>query len=125
MRCFALIIAALATSSCIRPAEPTGAGLARELAGYVAGNPQACVSTFPNENLRISDSRTIAYGYGRSIYVNRLAGECPALSPYNTVIVDAQSGQYCRGDRVRGLEPGAGIPGPWCNLGDWTPYRKP
>jgi hypothetical protein len=26
---------------------------------------------------------------------------------------------------VRGLEPGAVIPGPTCILGDWVPYRLP
>jgi hypothetical protein len=119
-----IFIAALALAGCTRPAIPPQAALAQELAGFVAGVPQTCVPTFPNQNLRIIDARTIAYGYGRTVYVNHLGSDCPALSAYNSVIVDAQSSQYCRGDRVRGLEPGAGIPGPWCNLSDWVPYRK-
>lgn len=125
MRSPVLIAAAFAIASCTRPVQPPGAALAQELAGYVAGQPQSCVSRFSDQNLRIIDSRTIAYGFGRTIAVNHLPGECPALSPYNTIIVDAQGGEYCRGDRVRGLETGASIPGPWCNLGDWVPYRKP
>jgi len=110
-------------AGCARPAEPPSAGLARELANYVPGQPQSCISNFPNQNLRVIDASTIAYGSGRRVYVNHLPGPCPALSSYNTVIVDTQGSQYCRGDRVRGLEPGSIIPGPWCNLGDWTPYR--
>ena len=122
MRPLILIAPAVILVSCTRPAEPAGASFARELAGHVAGTPQSCVSTFPNQNLRVIDASTIAYGSGRTIYVNKLAGDCPALSQYNTVIAEVQGGQYCRGDHVRGLEPGAVIPGPWCNLGDWTPY---
>ena len=124
MRPLILIIPIL-LAGCTRPAEPPGAGFARELAGHVAGAPQTCVSAFPNQNLRVIDSRTIAYGQGRTIYVNHLAGSCPALSPYNTIIVDVSGSQYCRGDRFRGREPGAIIAGPWCNLGSWVPYRMP
>ena len=112
----------LALASCTGPVEPAGAGVARELAGKVAGPPQSCVSTFPDQNLRVIDSSTLAYGYGRKIYVNHLPGPCPAIEPLNTIIVHAYGSQYCRGDQVQGREPGAIIPGPQCVLGDWTPY---
>lgn len=125
MRPLILIAPLILFAGCTRPTEPAGSAFARELAGRVAGPPQSCVSTFPNQNLRVIDSRTVAYGYGRTIYVNHLAGSCPALSPFNNVIVDVQGAQYCRGDHVRGLEPGAVIPGPWCNLSSWVRYRTP
>ena len=105
-------------------AERRRPGLARELAGYTPGHPQTCVSASSNTNLRVIDRATLAYGYGRTIYVNRLVSACPALDPTNTLIVDVQGGQYCLGDRVRGLEPGGIIPGPSCNLQDWVPYRR-
>jgi hypothetical protein len=111
--------------SCATPGEPAGAAFARELAGHVAGPPRTCISQFGVDNLRVIDPQTVAYGTGRTIYVNALPGNCPGLSPHNIIIVEAQSGQYCRGDRVRGLEPGGLIPGPSCNLGDWVPYRTP
>ena len=117
-------VAALASCAPQTPGPPNAA-FARELAGSVAGPPQTCVGTSPDQNLRVVDSRTVAYGWGRTIYVNHLPGECPALSQFNTLIVEASAGQYCRGDRVRGLEPGGIIPGPACNLGDWVPYRRP
>ena len=98
--------------------------LARELAGRVAGEARACVSVTPQQNLRSIDSRTLAYERGSTLWVNRLRSDCPAVDPYNTLIVEGSAGQYCRGDRVRGLEPGATIPGPICILGDWTPYRR-
>ena len=127
MRSLILISAtALAVASCTRPAEPPGSGLARELAGHVAGLAQSCVTTFPSENLRVIDASTLAYGYGRTIYVNHLAAPCPALEPLNTVIVHGNlAGQYCRGDRVQGREPGAVIAGPQCILQNWVPYKMP
>ena len=122
----ALLITACAIAGCTRPAEPPGAAFTRELAGRVAGPPQSCISAFPNQNLRAIDASTIAYGSGRTIYVNHLTGGCPGLADLGTIIVDAQDGsQYCRGNRVRGLEIGSIIPGPACPLGDWIPYRRP
>ena len=122
-RSIPLIILSATVASCA-PTESPQAGLARELAGYTAGQPQSCIGTFQSQNLRVIDGATLAYGNGRTIYVNRLASACPALHPTNTLIVDVQGGQYCRGDRVRGLEPGGIIPGPSCNLQDWVPYRR-
>ena len=116
-------LAALAVASCVpQTPEPPNAAFAQELAGHVAGPQQTCVSAMPDQNLRVIDSRTVAYGWGRTIYVNQLPAECPSLSQYNTLIVEASAGHYCRGDRVRALEPGGIIPGPTCNLGDWVPY---
>ena len=120
-----LIVLALSFAGCTRPALPAGDPLANELAGRVSGPAQACVGTLPNQNLRVIDSRTVAYDRGSELWVNRLSEHCPALSPFNTVIVESSGAQYCRGDRVRGLEPGGLIPGPTCNLQDWIPYRRP
>jgi hypothetical protein len=118
-------IAAIAVllGSCAGPPEPAGAAFSRELAGHVAGQARTCISQFGIASLRVIDPQTVAYGTGRTIYVNHLPGNCPGLSPHNIVIVDAQSGQYCRGDKVSGLEPDGIIPGPKCNLGDWVPYQ--
>lgn len=126
MRALMLIAAAAIATSCSSPVSPPRAGFADATAGMVAGPPQTCVSTNPAENLHVLDPQTLAYGYGRTIYINRLAAPCPALGELNTLIVEGGvGGQYCRGDRVRGREPGAIIAGPSCNLGDWIPYRRP
>jgi hypothetical protein len=126
MRALMLIAAAAIVASCSRPVSPPGADFAQATAGRVAGPPQSCVSTNPAENLHVIDQQTVAYGYGRTVFINRLPGPCPALSQFNTLIVEGGvGGQYCRGDRVRGREPGALIAGPSCNLGDWVPYRRP
>jgi len=121
-----ILILALAAAGCTRPVVPPGTDpLARELAGRVAGPAKTCVGATAQQNLRVIDSQTLAYERGRELFVNRLAAHCPALSPFNTLLVEGSAGQYCRGDRVRGLEPGANIAGPTCNLQDWIPYRRP
>jgi hypothetical protein len=126
MRALILIAAAAVAASCSRPVSPPGVDLAEVTAGRVAGPPQLCVSTNPAENLHVIDPQTVAYGYGRTIYINHLAAPCPALSQFNTIIVDAEDGrQYCRGNRIRNREPGAIIAGPTCNLSDWIPYTRP
>lgn len=126
MRALMLIAAAATIASCTRPATPPGSDFARETAGRVAGPAQSCVSTSPAQNLRVLDPQTLAYGWGRTVYVNHLRSPCPAIAQLNTIIVEpGLGGSYCSGDRVRGLEPGAIIAGPTCILGDWVPYRTP
>jgi len=128
MRALMLIsVAAVAASGCTRPVAPNqDAAFAHELAGRVAGAPQGCVGTMQGQNLRVIDGQTLAYDQGATIWVNKLGASCPAIEPLNMVIVEPQMGsQYCRGDHIRGLEPGGIIPGPTCFLGEWTPYRRP
>lgn len=126
MRSLMLIAAAVLVASCSRAPMAPGTGAADVLAGRIAGPPQACVSARQAENIYPLDAQTLAYGYGQTIYVNRLRAPCPAIGNTNTIIVEAGTGnEYCRGDQVRGREMGAIIPGPACNLQDWVPYRKP
>ena len=126
MRALMLIAAATLVASCTGPAVPPGSNFAAETAGRIAGPTQSCITTNVSENLHALDAQTLAYGTGRTMYVNRLPSACPAVNQFNTIIVEPTlGGQYCRGDRIRGLEAGANIPGPTCILGDWTPYRMP
>lgn len=124
MRSTLLLLLPLA--ACAPQAVQPGArdALAQELVGRTAAGTSSCVSTFGSQNLRVVNPRTVAYGQGRTIYVNQLTSACPALDPYNTLIIESHGGQYCRGDHIRGLEPGAIIPGPTCFLGDWTAYKR-
>lgn len=122
-----MLIPLLLLAGCAAGAEPSSAGnedeLARLLKGRVAGEPERCISTRPSEGLRAIDERTLVYGTIGTIYVNRLEHACPSVEPLNTLIVEVHGGQLCRGDHVRGLEPGTTIPGPVCLLGDFVPYK--
>jgi hypothetical protein len=117
------LILAVALAGCTRPVVPRDA-LASTIAGRMAGPPQSCVLTQPDGTIRAIDSRTVAYGRLPTIYINRLGGLCPGLEKTSTIIIYSSGGHYCRGDRIRALEPNSAIPGPICNLGDWVPYRR-
>ena len=119
--------AAIALASCAAP-PPTDApdpAFQAELAGRAAGPPQSCVAAQTGDAPRVIDGHTLAYGSGRTIYVNRLPAECPGLRPLETLVIEVNGGNFCRGDRFRTVEPGSIIPGPTCLLSDWVPYRRP
>jgi hypothetical protein len=114
-------------AGCAAATDPSGGEgeLVRELAGRIAGEPQRCISLMPQQGLTIEDRRTVVHRGGNVIWVNRLERDCPGFGPMKTLIVEAHGSQYCRGDRVRAMEPGLGIPGPVCPLADFVPYRRP
>ena len=123
------LLLAILAAGCTSPAPLSSASsqadLAKELEGRVAGAPESCVAISASQGLRVVDSRTLVYYRGGTVWVNRLAEDCPGLRPLDTVVVEVHGAQYCRGDRVRGLSPGTTIPGPMCPLGDFVPYRRP
>jgi hypothetical protein len=126
---FPFIAPLLLLSACAEegggPSERAEAAFERELAGRTAGEPRSCIPAGAGRRLVVRDSRTIVQDEGRTLWVSRLDRPCPGLDPFGTLEIQAQGGQYCSGDRVRGLEAGRTIPGPWCVLRDFTPYRLP
>ena len=99
--------------------------LSQELAGLTAGEPRDCVSQSSASNLTVVSADTVVLREGSTVWVNRLRAACPGLRPHDSLLVETQTGQYCRGDHVRSLEPlgTRSIPGPVCFLGTFTPYR--
>lgn len=123
VRSIALLIVAT-VASCTRPASPPGADLAEALAGRTAGRPERCIDSSTSQGIHAIDSANLAYGWGRTVFVNHLGDQCPGLSSLSTIIVEDHRGQYCRGDRIRTIVPGTTIPGPSCVLSDWIPYTR-
>jgi hypothetical protein len=116
------ILAAIAACA---PSSPAGAPAPiAELAGRTPGAPQRCVPTQLTGAMRIGGPGVVLYGSGRTIWVNRLASPCPGMSRMNSLIVEPFGSQYCRGDRVRNVEPTSGIASPSCLLGDFVPYTR-
>jgi len=124
-KALASLLLALPVASCAQPDAPVRTPISEQLEGRVAGPPQTCIPSLSSGTLSAVDTGTVAYRSGAVIYVNHLTSPCPNIAPLNTLVVDALQGRYCRGDRVRAIEPGATIAGPVCILGDWVPYRKP
>lgn len=100
------------------------ADLSGELAGRGAGAPQDCVPASSGDSLVARDSRTLVYRRGDTIWVNRLAAQCPGLDPMSTLVIEVHGSQHCRGDPIRVVEPGRSLPGPICVLGAFTPWRR-
>jgi hypothetical protein len=105
-------------SSANTPAE------VQELAGRVAGAPQRCIPFNRTDPLRMADSRTLLYGYGRTVWVNRLGSRCSGFARDAILVAEPLGAQYCRGDRIRSVDPVSHLPGPACIIGDFVPYTR-
>lgn len=117
-----LLLAILPLSGCVTDRMTDAEELADAIGPRVAGAPVDCVSTSVLGQARIIDRQTIVYRRSGTIYVNRLRSECPGLNPHTTLITEVHGGQLCRMDQVSTLDPGTTIPGPKCQLGQFTPY---
>ena len=128
MRTFLLAVI-LALAGCAVGAVARGereqAALDRELAGRVSGAPRSCVSGHSSQSLQALGNGIFVYRDGATIWVSRPRQRRPGFSPQSTLIVERHGSEYCRGDRVRAIDPGSTIPGPVCVLGDFVPYRRP
>lgn len=98
--------------------------LADELKGLTPGEPIRCISASSTNGPQIIDKDTVLYRQGRTVYRNELPAECRGLEPGNTLIIEVHGGQTCQNDKFRVIEPGQSIPGPYCRLGKFTPYKK-
>lgn len=124
MRAFAILLA-LPLAACVTDRMTPQEELADVIGNRVAQAPVDCVSTSVLDQPRIIDNQTIVYRRTGTIYVNRLRAQCPGLDPYTTLITEVRGGQLCRSDLVSTIDPGATIPGPKCQLGQFVPYKLP
>ncbi len=128
MRIAALLLPLLALAGCAAAgpvADRERNALERRLASMVAGEPRDCVPQMQATSLNAVDRRTIVYDAVGTLWVSRLAADCPGMRPGSAILVETYGDRYCRNDRIRALEPGTTVPGPICLLGEWTPYRTP
>ena len=107
------------------PLALLGAKSRDPFAGLAAGTPTDCIQVDPQRSLVITDRNMIQYRESRRVWRVEPMGRCPSLKPLNTLIVEINGGQLCRGDRFRVLEPGLSIPSGACLFGKFTPYEKP
>ncbi|MFN3620779.1 hypothetical protein [Sphingorhabdus sp.] len=105
--------------------EKQSAMLMKELDGKVAGKPVNCISDFSaNNTIRVSDDILLYRVSSRLVYKNNLRSSCRGLASDNDIMVSEQfGGQKCRGDIIRLVDRNSGIPGGFCSLGDFVPYR--
>jgi hypothetical protein len=96
------------------------------MAGRIAGPAERCVPIIQGDALRLAEGQTevLAYGHGRTIWLNRLRSSCAGIDPDDTLVVQSIGSQYCRGDQVRSFDPVTRIVGASCVLGDFVPYIR-
>ncbi|MGF7148453.1 hypothetical protein FHS96_002081 [Sphingomonas zeicaulis] len=127
-RPFLILLPALAVIAAA-PAEPprterAAKELASALKDRVPGKPQRCIQTLQTR-ATIIDGRTLIYYEGPNrVWRNELPEACPSLRWSSTLVSEVYGGQICDGDRVRAIDPGMSIPGPFCRLGSFVPYEK-
>lgn len=98
--------------------------LARALEGKVPGDPVSCVSTLSGVNLRAIGDHTLVYRVNRNLtYRNDLVGACTGLRFGDTLVLQVQGSQYCRGDIAQVVNLTSGSLSGSCALGDFIPYR--
>jgi hypothetical protein len=106
------------------PAWATASGdakLQHFLANKVAGKPAECIRPDFSALPVIYDGAGVVYHTPRATYVARMQGACPALREDRTIITHSISGQLCRNDQVRIVEP-TGTEYGFCTFGSFTPY---
>lgn len=123
------LLIGLALSGCVpvapsSDAAPTDNAAPTELTGRTPGQSQSCIPTQRTEALRYAGERTIVYGRGRTVWVNRLGAGCAGIHPADTLIVRAVGGRYCRGDLLQSTSATSRAQGPGCYLSDFVPYVR-
>jgi hypothetical protein len=96
--------------------------LAAATAGRVPGTPVDCVPA--RAGLQIAGGALVA-NEGPLLYVNANDRRCAGVAIDPLVIVEPLTGpQICVNDRFRTVPRNTSIPGPFCRIGQWTPYRR-
>lgn len=130
MRVLPIVVASLAVAAAGCTAAYAGrddhgdyqAQLAKALSGTVRGKTTECIDPQEVEGPEIVGKRTLVYRRVGTLYRNDLIGPCPSLETDSTIIMEVKSGELCRNDMFRTVEPGETIPSQFCRLGNFTEY---
>lgn len=124
----ALLAAALMLSPAVagRAAAPLSDAARAVLKDYEPVGTAACIPLRGIESTRIVDQSAIIYkASNRRLYVNQPdEGRCPALRKDRALVTRTTTGNLCRMDIVRVIDPPAPLDVGSCILGDFTEYRR-
>lgn len=123
MKAMSALLGGVALVGCA-PTAPVVDAASSELTGRTPGPPQPCIPIQRSESLRHGGARTIVYGRGQIVWVNRLGAACAGLHPTDTLIVRTVGGRYCRGDLLQSISATGRAQGPGCYLNDFVPYHR-
>lgn len=98
--------------------------LAKLLEGRVAGEPQTCIRTFPNQRMQTINRTAYVYGSGNTIYVQRTRNP-DSISNSNTLVTNRFSPtDLCRVDMTTLIDPVTGIFMGAVFFEDFVPYTR-
>jgi len=130
MRAIPLLLSAAVLTGCAtQPPSPTELAEAQAqfqklTAGKVPGQPISCLPSYRRSDMVTIDDSTIAFKAGRTVYINKLLGECSGLkSGFNTLVTTSSGPGMCRGDIARVADVRTGMTYGSCAIGDFTPYK--
>jgi hypothetical protein len=116
---------AMAGAADARPGQSGEAELARMLQGRVAGQPMACIRTWPSENVTTIDRTALVFGRGDTIYVNRT--RFPDSIDDNDALVIRKFGtgtSLCRTDLITTFDRTSQFYSGNVYLADFVPYKR-
>jgi hypothetical protein len=131
MRAIPLLLAAAAviTGCMTQPAPATRSAEAEAefqklTAGKVAGQPISCLPSYKRNDMVTIDDGTVAFKNGKTVYVNKLIGECSGLdSGFYALVTNSSGPGLCRGDIARVTDVRTGMLAGSCAIGDFVPYK--
>lgn len=129
MRAIPLLLTAAVLAGCAtQPPSPTRLAEAQAefqklTAGKVAGQPVSCLPSYRRNDMVTIDDSTVAFKNGKTVYVNKLIGQCSGLdSGFYTLVTNSSGPGLCRGDIARVADVRTGMTFGSCAIGDFTPY---
>ncbi|MEM6476364.1 MAG: hypothetical protein AAF687_09375 [Pseudomonadota bacterium] len=98
--------------------------LAKLLEGRVAGEPQRCIRTLPNQRMQTIDNTAYVYGSGHTIYVQRTKN--PERIDDTDALVSRRfnATQLCKMDIVNTIDPFVGFFTGAVFFEDFVPYTR-
>ena len=98
--------------------------LAKLLEGRVAGEPQRCIRTGFNDNMRTIDGTAYVFGRGKTIYVQRT--QRPANIDRDDILVSRRfnSSEICKLDLVNTVDRSFGMYSGAVFYDDFIPYTR-
>ena len=99
------------------------ARLERMLEGREAGEPQSCVYTFRNSDIRVMEGVGLVYDAGKTIYVAR-ARNPESLGSWDVPVIRRFGSQLCRTDQITTIDRSSGMFSGVLFLEDFVPYTR-
>lgn len=107
-----------------RPRQTGEERLAKMIDGRVAGEPQSCIFTPGNSDLKVIDKTALVYKRGDTVWVNRTANPQDIDDDDILVLKRFSGSQLCRPETITLVDRYTGMFSGVIFLTDFVPYEK-